>query len=55
MEWVVINRGKDGRIIEDLSKVVLPDELQQFLDDAFSPDNFKREGLVDDELQKKIS
>lgn len=55
MEWKVINRTLDGRVIEDLSKVVLPDDLQQFLNDAFSPENFKREVLADEELQKKIS
>lgn len=54
MEWKIINRTKGGRIIEDLSKVVLPDDLQQFLDEAFSPENMKREVLTD-ELQKKIS
>lgn len=54
MEWKVINRTQDGRVIEDLSKVVLPDDLQQFLDEAFSPENMKREVLAD-ELQKKIS
>ncbi len=54
MEWKVINRTKEGKIIKDLSKVVLPDDLQQFLNDAFRPENMKREVLAD-ELQKKIS
>ncbi|WP_373815546.1 hypothetical protein [Jeotgalibaca porci] len=55
MEWKVINRTKEGKIIKDLSKVVLPDDLQQFLNDAFSPENLKREVLADEEIRKKIS
>lgn len=55
MEWKVINRFRDGRVIEDLSKIVLPEELQHFLNDAFSPENFKREVSADEELQRKIS
>lgn len=55
MEWKVINRTKSGDIIQDLSKVVLPKELQRCLDDAFSPEYFKREVLADEELQRKIS
>lgn len=55
MEWKVINRTKEGKIIKDLSKVTLPEGLQRFLDDAFSRENLKREVLADEELQKKIS
>ena len=55
MEWKVINRTKDGRIIKDLSKVVLPEELQRFLDDAFSSENLKKEVLADEDFKRKIS
>lgn len=55
MEWKVINRTKEGKIIKDLSKVVLPDDLQQFLNDAFSPENLEREVTSDEEIRKKIS
>lgn len=55
MEWKVINRTKSGNIIQDLSKVVLPKELQRCLDDAFSPENLEREVTSDEEIRKKIS
>lgn len=55
MEWKVINRTLNGKIIKDLSKVVLPKELQRCLDDAFSPENLEREVTSDEEIRKKIS
>lgn len=55
MGWKIINRTNDGKIIKDLSKVILPKELQQFLDESFSLENLNKEGLGDEELQRKIS
>ena len=55
MEWKIINRTNDGKIIKDLSKVVLPKELQQFLDEAFSLENLNKEGLGDEEFRRKTS
>lgn len=37
----VINVDKDGNIIDDLTKVVLPPDLQEVLNNAVSKEDFK--------------
>lgn len=37
----VINVGKDGNVIDDLTKVVLPPYLQEVLDNAVSKEENK--------------
>lgn len=37
----VINVDKDGNIIDDLTKVVLPPDLQEALNNAVSKEDFK--------------